>query len=90
MHVEYLGYKETSTSPTLILHVSDDVAPHPVLGHRTGVALLGLDVLRLTEHSPERGGDSAPGLAAPRGPRAPGKPQGAEEESLLALHLLHM
>lgn len=90
-HRDFWAYRATSdTLPTLVLHVSDDVASDPVLRHRAGVALLGLDALWPPEHSPERGRDAAPVLAAPCGPRAPGEPQGAEEESLLALHLLHM
>lgn len=84
--------KSTSdTLLTLVLHVSDDVSPDPVLRHHAGVALVDLHVLRPPEHSPERGGNAAPGLAAAGCGRRPrGEPQGAEEESLLALHVLRV
>jgi len=77
---------------TLVLHVADDVAADSILGHRAGLALLGLVALWPSEHPPERGGDAAARRRrAPRGgPRPPGEAEGAEEQPLRALRLLHV
>lgn len=76
--------------PTLVLHVSDNVAADSVLRHRAEVALLGLDLLGPLEHPPERGGDVAPRLVPPGWPGPPGEPEGTEEQPLPAPQLLHV
>lgn len=86
MHQIKLG--AAGSPPTLVLHVADDVAAHPVLGHRAGVALPGAVALGPPEHPPDLGGDVTPGQPVRRGPRPLGEPHGAEEEPLPAPRLL--